>query len=68
MELEKLPTDLIDKDSARMILGNVSSRTLRSLRESRRIRFYKLGHRTIRYSRSDLLAFVESIAIEPVWR
>gem|GEM_PF-3609881 len=60
--------ELIEESEARRLLGGISARALRSLRESRRIRYFKFGRRTIRYSRTDIFAFIESTAIEPVAR
>jgi excisionase family DNA binding protein len=57
--MSPLPTDLIGDEEARALLGNLPSATLRSLRHRRQVPFYRLSGRLVRYSRAELLAWLE---------
>jgi len=56
-------SDLVDEQTARQIFGEISSDMMKQLRLKHRIPFYKLGYRTIRYSRSDLEDYLQKTRI-----
>jgi len=44
----------------------VTLRTLKELRQRRRIPFYRLGHRTLRFSRKDLDAYLRRVRVSAI--
>ena len=60
------PTRLTE-EQAQSYLG-CGPHFLRRLRQQRRIRFYKLGHRSLSYDRGDLDSFLDARKVEAVSR
>ena len=59
-----LPTR-IGMEAAAAMLG-ISPRELRRLRQSRKIPFYRISHRTVTYSVTELEAFLQARHVEAV--
>jgi hypothetical protein len=62
----KTPNGLLDDAGARERL-TVTSEKLKELRLRREIPYLRLGHRTIRYRRDDLEAYLSRIRVAAVW-
>jgi hypothetical protein len=52
-------TDRLNDEEARRFLG-CTARMLKELRRQRRIKFYKLGHRTVAYDRASLDRYLKN--------
>lgn len=56
------PTDLIDTDEARKLLGNVSRETLEEVVSTGVVYQYRITPRVVRYSRGEVLRYLTTHA------